>query len=130
TLQKGYIEEDKFYEFGLFKDNDIASFPKNEQQKRLARNREYFESVKKVHDYGLSKEELENKFSEDGANALIKDGWYNIPYSTVDKFHQDYIKENKELKVILDEIKVKQNLVIWDKPFNENTAGKRKRHII
>lgn len=130
TLQKGYIEGDKFYEFGLFKDNDIASFPKNEQQKRLARNREYFESVKKVHDYGLSKEELENKFSEDGANALIKDDWYNIPYSTVDKFHQDYIKENKELKVILDEIKVKQNLVIWDKPFNENTAGKRKRHII
>ncbi|MCM3741907.1 DNA phosphorothioation-dependent restriction protein DptH [Oceanobacillus luteolus] len=130
TLQKGYIEEDKFYEFGLFKDNDIASFPKNEQEKRLEKNREFFDHVKRVHDYGLNKSQLEERFSEVGANNLIKEDWYNTPYSLVDKYHQDYIKENKDVKVVLDGVKVEQDLTIWEKPLNERAAGKRKRQIV
>jgi len=130
TLQKGYIEEDEFYEFGLFKDNDIVSFPKSEQQKRLQKNREFFDHVKRVHDYGLGKDQLVDKFSEAGANTLIKEDWHNASYSLVDKYHQDYIKENKDIKVILDKINIEQNLTFWDKPLNERAAGERKRQIV
>lgn len=130
TLQKGYIDDNDFFEFGLFKDTDIASFPKNEQQKRLERNREYFDYVKRVHDYGLSIEELQDKFSENGAKELIKEDWCNIPYSMVDKYYEDYIKENKQIKVTLENVKVEQNLILWNKALNEKAAGRRKRQII
>ena len=130
TLNKGYIEEGEFFEFGLFKDSDIASYPKKEQQKRLERNREYFEYVKRIHDYGFSKEQLEEKFSESGAKELIREDWYNISYSLVDKYHKDYVKENKAVKIVLDEIRVQQELIFWDRPLNEKAAGRRKRHIV
>ena len=130
TLQKGYIEEDKFFEFGLFKDSDITSYPKKEQQKRLERNREFFDYVKRIHDYGFSKEQLEDKFSDSGAKELMREDWYNISYSLIDKYHQDYIKVNKEVKVVLDEITVQQNLTFWNRPLNEKAGGRRKRHIV
>ncbi|WP_404458416.1 DNA phosphorothioation-dependent restriction protein DptH [Oceanobacillus kapialis] len=130
TLEKGHIEDHEYYKFGLFKDPDLASFPGNEQKKRIELNRELFDYVKKIHDYGREKEELENKFSPFGANELEKEDWKDNDFPKVDRFHKEFIRNNKTVKVELEEIKVKDKLKVWDKPFNENTAGKRKRHIV
>lgn len=131
TLQEGSIDQNKLYEFGLFKDDDLATLTKREQEKRLEDNREFFDFVKRIHDYGFGQEKLEEKFSEVGAKELIKDDWYKLSYSAIKKYHDDYIKETKEAKVTFDEIKIKQEFQIWDKALNENTAaGRRKRHII
>lgn len=130
TLEKGYIAEHEYYKFGLFKDPDLASFSGNEQKKRIDLNRELFGYVKRVHDYGLEKEELENKFSPSGVNELEKEDWIDKDFPKVDRFHKESIRLNGTVKVELEEFKVKDNLKVWDKPFNEKTAGKRKRHIV
>ncbi|WP_077622435.1 DNA phosphorothioation-dependent restriction protein DptH [Sediminibacillus massiliensis] len=130
TLQKGGIEDNEYYKFGLFKDPDLASFPGNEQQKRINLNRELFSFVKKVHEYGLDKEDLENQFSPRGAGVLEKEDWQETDFPKVNQFHEEYKKLNKRLKVELESLTIKDKLTYWDKPLNENAAGKRKRHIV
>lgn len=130
TLEKGGINDSEYYKFGLFKDPDLASFPGNVQQKRINLNRELFSFVKKVHDYGLDKEELENKFSPNGAKVLEKEDWKETIFSKVDNYHEEYKRLNKKLKIELESTKIKDKLKLWDKPFNEKVAGKRKRHMV
>lgn len=129
TLNNASIDKEEFCKFGLFTDSDIATFTKKKQEERLQDNRELFDFVKRVHDYGLSKEELEKKFSDAGVKELSKDDWYNTTYSAVNKFRDDYIKQNKNIKVVLDELTVK-NIKHWDKPLNDRAAGQRKRQIV
>ncbi|NMA91045.1 MAG: DNA phosphorothioation-dependent restriction protein DptH [Amphibacillus sp.] len=129
TLIKGSIEKEEFYKFGLFIDSDIATFSKKKQEQRLQDNRELFDYVKRVHDYGHSKEELEKYFSDAGVKELSEKDWYSTSYSAVNQFREDHIKLNKDIKVVLDELTVKK-LEHWDKSLNERAAGKRKRQII
>ncbi|WP_188207540.1 DNA phosphorothioation-dependent restriction protein DptH [Alkalibacillus aidingensis] len=130
TLEKGFIDDSEYYKFGIFRDPDLGSFPGNEQKKRLQMNRELFDYVKRVHDYGLDKDELENMFSPLGVNQLEKEDWHQTLFPKVDRFHEEYKRLNKKLKVEVEELKVKDKLKYWDKPFNDNAAGKRKRHIV
>lgn len=129
-LHKGKIGDKEYQKFGLFKDPDLATFKGKDQQERLKSNREFFEFVKKVHEFGLEQEELEKMFSPEGARELIKTDWEDIPYSTILKYRREYLELNKEKKVKYSELTVKNKLEFWDKPASESAAGKRKRHII
>lgn len=131
VMQKGSIEDREYAKFGLFKDTDLQTYTGKALKNRIQDNRDLFEFVKKVHDYGLEKDELEKKFTSEGANALIKEDWNEQLYSQVHKYHEDYLKINKTLKVELQSpLKASDRLTFWDKPLNENAAGQRKRHII
>lgn len=130
TLQKGSIDDTDYHKFGLFKDADLDKFNGKEQRDRLRENRDLFDYVRKVHDFGLNKEELEKQFSPEGANELIKEEWRELPFSRVYKFNEDYRKLNKKKKVDLIGLKVNHTIKPWDKPYKESTSGKRKRHII
>jgi len=130
TLQKGSIDDTDYHKFGLFKDADLDKFNGKEQRDRLRENRDLFDYVRKVHDFGLNKEELEKQFSPEGANDSIKEEWRELPFSRVYKFNEDYRKLNKKKKVDLIGLKVNHTIKPWDKPYKESTSGKRKRHII
>ncbi|WP_244896230.1 DNA phosphorothioation-dependent restriction protein DptH [Planomicrobium okeanokoites] len=130
TLQKGRIDDEDYAKFGLFKDSDLDTFKGKELQKRLNENRRFFEFVKQTHDFNYDEETLQRMFSPQGAKQLKDDEWKEIPFSTVNKFHEDYIKRLKDIKVIYKNFTVNKNLEIWDRSVTETSAGKRKRNII
>ncbi|MBM7691630.1 DNA phosphorothioation-dependent restriction protein DptH [Peribacillus deserti] len=126
TLQKGSIDDTEYYKFGLFKDPDLESFKGKEQKERLNKNRELFEFVRKVHDFGLGQEELEKRFVQDGARELAGENWKEQSYT---KVQRAIIKADHD-KVEFFSTTVVDKLLYWDKPNKETAAGKRKRHIV
>lgn len=130
TLQKGYINSKEYYKFGLFKDPDLDRFKGREQKERLRKNREFFDHVRKVHDYGLDQSELESKFSSEGSKQLITEGWQEQLFPDVYKYHEEHLRNIKKGKVEFNEIKISNKLKYWDKPLSEKGSGKRKRHIV
>ena len=128
-INKGKIDDIDYQKFGLFKDPDLVTFNGKAQQKRLKENRDLFDFIKKVHEFGKDEEELEKKFSPKGVKELLKDNWEALPYSTVLKYHED-LKSSKRKKVKFLELTIKEKLSFWDKPASETAAGRRKRHII
>lgn len=130
TLQVGSIDDSEYHKFGLFKDPDLASFQGKEQEKRINLNRELFDFVERNHDYGYEKEELEKRFSPKGANELIKGEWKDSLFPDVNKFHSEYKESKKRIKIELESLKFTNNLKVWEKPYKDSAAGKRKRHIV
>jgi DNA phosphorothioation-dependent restriction protein DptH len=126
TLQKGSIEDHEYYKFGLFKDPDLDTFKGKDQKDRLKENRELFDFVRKVHDIGFGQEELEKRFTAEGAKVLFDDDWKDNLFT---KVHKLKAKPSTK-KVDLLEIKISNKLKYWDKPHKESAAGKRKRHIV
>ena len=130
TLQKGYIDSKDYFKFGLFKDPDLSTFNGKDQKLRLKDNRELFDFISRVHDFGLEEEELHKRFLPDGAKELFKKEWKETTFSRVYKLHEEYKKSNKKKKVELLDVKCTNKLDLWNKPHNENAAGMRKRHIL
>jgi DNA phosphorothioation-dependent restriction protein DptH len=126
TLQKGSIEDHEYYKFGLFKDPDLDTFKGKDQKDRLKENRELFDFVRIVHDIGLGQEELEKRFTAEGAKVLFDDDWKDNLFT---KVHKLKAKPSTK-KVDLLEVKVNNKLIFWDKPHKESATGKRKRHIV
>ncbi|MCA0172965.1 DNA phosphorothioation-dependent restriction protein DptH [Bacillus sp. RAR_GA_16] len=129
-LGKGYMEDKDYKEFALFKDPDLATFTGKQLENRLEENRELFDFVRKVHDFGLDKDELEKKFTSEFANRLYQEGWEDKPYSDIKKDHLKYLETVKDAKIEFKGITVEKGVEIWDRPQRETAAGKRKRHII
>jgi DNA phosphorothioation-dependent restriction protein DptH len=126
TLQKGSISDDEYSKFGLFKDPDLSTFKGTDQKERLKENRELFDFVRRVHDLGLGEEELEKRFTSDGAKELHGERWKDLEYPKVNKL----IAVKKSKKIEYAGLNIKGKYKIWDRPQKETAAGKRKRHII
>lgn len=126
TLQKGSIEDQEYYKFGLFKDPDLDTFKGKDQKERIQENRELFDYVRKVHDYGLGQEELEKRFKPEAARELIKEDWKEKVFPEV--IRSKLVIEKKQVELI--SLTIDKKLKYWDKPQSETAAGKRKRNII
>lgn len=129
-LQKGIIEDDDYAKFGLFKDADLETFKGKELQKRLNENRRFFDFVKQTHDFNYDEDTLQKMFSPQGAKHLKGDEWKDVPFTTVNKYHEDYIKGLKDVKISYKNFNVSKRLEVWDRSSSETTAGRRKRNII
>ncbi|MFD1739509.1 DNA phosphorothioation-dependent restriction protein DptH [Bacillus salitolerans] len=132
VLIKGKIEDCDYKKFGLFKDLELASIQgnKNKVFERIERNRELFEYVQNVHDFGKLDDDLDRRFVSKGAHELKKDDWTDIPFAKVAVYAEEKEKENKSTKVELTKISIDPSLTMWDKALSDTTAGKRKRQII
>ncbi|KAA0777841.1 DNA phosphorothioation-dependent restriction protein DptH [Bacillus sp. BB51/4] len=130
VLAKGTIEDHDYQKFSMFKDEDLSTFTGNKQKERLSKNRELYEFVRKIHDFGLGAEELEKKFSPEGANQLNHEEWKKMKFSNVYKFYEDYLNRQRQVSISLKNLSIKEGLKFWDKPQKETAAGERKRHII
>lgn len=130
TLAKGTIEDKDYQKFALFKDEDLATFTGNKLKERLHLNRELYDYVRKIHDFGLDAEELEKKFSSDGSSKLKREDWMEMNFSDVNRFYQENIDLHKKTSITLKELSIKDKLKYWDKPHKETAVGERKRHIV
>ncbi|WP_053168277.1 DNA phosphorothioation-dependent restriction protein DptH [Planococcus glaciei] len=130
TLQKGEINDQDYAKFGLFKDADLHTFKGKEQQKRLNENRRFFEFVKQTHDFNYDEDTLQRMFSPQGAKQLKSDDWKGTSFAAVNKFHEDYIRGLKDLKLTYKNFHVPKSFEVWDRSITETAAGKRKRNII
>ncbi|WP_085524488.1 DNA phosphorothioation-dependent restriction protein DptH [Tuberibacillus sp. Marseille-P3662] len=129
-LAKGSIEDHDYKNFSLFKDNDLHTYTGHKLKERLALNQELFNYVKKIHDFGLGEDELEKRFSPIGVSKLSEEGWEDLSFSEVHRYHEEHQKLNKKTKIELKDVKVKDRLDYWDKPEKETSTGNRKRHVI
>jgi DNA phosphorothioation-dependent restriction protein DptH len=130
VMAKGSLEDEDYKKFGLFRDPDLITFTGNKLKERMEKNRELYEYVKKVHDYGLSEDMLDKKFSSNGVPKLKQENWQELSFSEVYRYEQEKIEVEKDNKVDFKEVKELNRLTIWDKPYKETSSGKRKRHII
>ncbi|MRX73053.1 DNA phosphorothioation-dependent restriction protein DptH [Bacillus lacus] len=130
TLEKGSINDNEYYKYGIFKDPDLDSFKGKEQQARINENRELYDFVRKVHDFGLGEDELEKRFTPQAKKGLMDEDWKQLTFPKVHKYHQDYLDTKKGVKVELEAIKISDRLINWNRPLKETAAGNRKRHII
>ncbi|MFD0824426.1 DNA phosphorothioation-dependent restriction protein DptH [Neobacillus sp. M.A.Huq-85] len=130
TLQKGSIDDQDYHKFGLFKDPDLDKFKGKEQKERIKENRELFDFVKRVHDFGLEQDVLENKFTPEGSKDLKGEEWKEVLFPKVHKYHEDFKKTTKKMKIDFESLKIANKLIYWDKPLSETSSGKRKRQII
>lgn len=130
VVDKGRIEDTDYINFGLFKDENLTTVSGNKLKDRLSINRELFDYVKKVQDYGLKEEELERKFMPDLVKKFKSEEWNEVEFKEVFKSYEEKIAVVGKTKVELVEWQVRNNLKYWEKPLNEKSAGKRKKHII
>jgi DNA phosphorothioation-dependent restriction protein DptH len=130
TLSRGYIEDKDFKKFGLFKDPDLATFSGSSLKKRMELNRELFDYVRKVHDFGYEDDELDRKFSSTGTSKLKGEDWSDLSFFEVNKYYEERQEINKKTSVDVKELVIKGGLKYWDKPHKETVAGHRKRHLI
>ncbi|MFN7252935.1 MAG: DNA phosphorothioation-dependent restriction protein DptH [Anaerobacillus sp.] len=128
-LSKGAIEETDYKKFALFKDSDLDTFTGNKLKERLRLNRELYDYVRKVHDYGLEEEELQKKFSPSGASKLYDEDWNELRFSVVNRYYEEHKIINKKTSIDLKEIKIK-GFNYWDRAQKDTSAGNRKRHIV
>ncbi|KRF01092.1 DNA phosphorothioation-dependent restriction protein DptH [Paenibacillus sp. Soil766] len=129
-LAAGSIKEEDYKLLGLFKDDELDTFTGNKLRDRIELNRELFDFVKRFHDYGLDVEELENKFTSKGKDKLEKGNWSDTSFSDVLKHHNEMLEQRVKTKVELKSFDSKDDVIIWNRPVKETSAGERKRHII
>lgn len=131
VLIKGEISENDYKYFALFKDHDKGTFTGEDLNNRLRINRELFEYIRRVHEFGLDEEELENKFSHKGVIKLKESNWSKLSFSEVYQYYKENQELNKEIHIKFEKLKsFNEGIEIWDKSLKETAAGKRKRQII
>ncbi|HZG86237.1 DNA phosphorothioation-dependent restriction protein DptH [Paenibacillus sp.] len=128
-LEVGSIQDEDYKALGLFKDAELDTFKGNKLKERLDVNRELFDFVKNIHDFGLDFEELDKKFAGKGREKLEGEDWAVLPFSEILKSKQEHDNSMKA-QVDLKAIKYHDKTLLWDKPVKETKAGTRKRHIL
>lgn len=128
-LEVGSIQDQDYKMLGLFKDNQLDTIKGNKLKERLEANRELFDFVKNVHDFGLDFEELDKKFSGKIKDQLEEETWADSSFSDVYKSHEERANITKSL-VDLKEIKYHDHALLWNRPMKETKAGERKRHLL
>ncbi|WP_411334434.1 DNA phosphorothioation-dependent restriction protein DptH [Metabacillus indicus] len=130
TLQKGSIDNNEYHKFGLFKDPELDKFKGKDLKRRLVENRELYDFVKKTHDFGLGKDELEKRFTSEGARELLAEQWSENLFPRVFKLHEDFNDDKKKKRIEIEEIEVSNRLTFWNRAHKDTTAGNKKRHIL
>lgn len=130
ALNKERIEEDDYRKFGIFRDSELDTLTGSKLKERLDNNRELYHFIKKCHEYGFDNEKLQKRFSNSGIQKIQQTDWELLNFNEIWNYHQQAIELNKKVKVELKEISVKNKYSLWNRPQNDTTAGKRRRHIM
>lgn len=131
VLKNGTIKDEDYQNFSLFKDNELATYTGTALKKRLEKNRELYELIRKNHEYGFDENQLEKLFTKAGVKKIKKEDWMFIPYQEIFKYYQRALEQNRKAKIELHNIYIlKNSLLFWERPEKENTSGRRRRHII
>src|SRR5699024_1707392 len=61
-IEQGEIKEEDYINLGLFKYEQISTYPEKDAKRRLNENKELFDMISSFHDRGNAKESIENIF--------------------------------------------------------------------
>ncbi|WP_243735211.1 DNA phosphorothioation-dependent restriction protein DptH [Paenibacillus turpanensis] len=128
-LEVGSIQDQDYKMLGLFKDDQLDTLKGNKLKERIEANRELFDYVKNIHDFGLDFEELDKKFTGKVRDQLEKETWSEISFSDVYNSNQIQVI-SKKAELNLKEIKYHDHALLWNRPVKETKAGERKRHLL
>ena len=128
-LNQEKIDKKDYEKISLFADEDLHGKRPKEIKKRLTDNRDLFEQVRRIHDFGNPDEELPKLFSDRGVRLLKKDDWEEVPYSEVAKSVEEKKTEDKQTKIYIDEIDFRPG-VFWEKYYKETVSGRRRRSLL
>ena len=98
-LGKGFMAESDYKEFGLFKDTELPTYTGKQLDRRINENRELFDFIKKVHDFGLNNEELEKRFLSDFASKLNQITGKRFRFQRLLKNMKNTLIQKKHLKL-------------------------------
>ncbi|BES64344.1 hypothetical protein SANA_07830 [Gottschalkiaceae bacterium SANA] len=132
VLEMGFIEENKFKEFGMFRDSSLGFFSNNKDKALDARindNMSIYNTIDQIHKYS-DLNELEQYFEHAGVNLLEKDDWYDNEYDKVSQLKEKHDKQINPIYCENDLIRDNPSIEIWDRPDGLTKAKQRKRHII
>jgi len=129
-INKGYIDESEFKEFGLFRDSKLDSInDENEAINRLDDNAKAYLKIDNIHKYGGEIENnLEKFLDEAGKRKLANKSWFNEEYKFVKQSMENY-----EVTDIIYEGSTIENISkedYWEKEEGTTKAQRRKRNII
>lgn len=129
-INKGYIDESEFKEFGLFRDSKLDSInDENEAINRLDDNAKAYLKIDNIHKYGGEIENnLEKFLDEAGKSKLANKSWFNEEYKFVKQSMESY-----EVTDIIYEGSTIENISkedYWEKEEGTTKAQRRKRNII
>lgn len=127
-INKGHVDNHDFLNIKLFPDPGLEDLRPSSIQKRLENNNEMFTKIESLHKYDNTKEKLAKIFDVPCTNRLSnKNSWRETEYTYI-KQHNN--KDNFSLEYLGSEIIQDINVEYWEKPYNQNKTGLRKRHII
>ncbi|MGM0409822.1 MAG: DNA phosphorothioation-dependent restriction protein DptH [Bacillota bacterium] len=129
-IEKGEIEDGEYKKFNIFPDHDLSGFSRKNMKERLEKNNEIYKMVESIKANRDAKEEIEDKFDENGAEKLNSDDWELNNFSVINESLEN--KNNfQPLEYIESNSKdFEDDIVYWEKPQRATKAGRRKRHII
>lgn len=129
VIYSNEIKQDKYRKFGLFYDPELLQSTRNETNKRLQDNFDFFSTVDNIHKYGNPDTDLERVFDEDGCNLLKDKEWFNTEYKIV-KRSADHKKN--AIPITFKEIKLTNlnSITFWDRTDGETKVKSRLHNII
>lgn len=132
-IEQGEIKEEDYINLGLFKDEQISTYPEKDAKRRLNENKELFDMISSFHDRGNAKESIENIFEgNQTVSKLSSDDWHETTYESVRK-SKEKMEDLKKVNLdILNEEFLTQfnDIQVWDKPGGKTKVKQRERNII
>lgn len=130
-INKGFIDENEFKGFGLFKDSKLNSInDEKEALKRLEDNSRVYLKIDNIHKYGGEIENNLEKFLDENGKNKLKDGktWFNQEYKFVKQSMDNYnVTDIKYLGSFIEDIGKDD---YWEKSDGTTKAQDRKRNLI
>ncbi|WP_256003488.1 FtsK/SpoIIIE domain-containing protein [Pedobacter deserti] len=130
VLGKQRIESEDYVKLGLFQDSKLVSLNKEEAEKRLRKNEEWFEDINTGHQYGGLEKKLEKEFSQKGVDRLLEDDW--TKYDLTELIHWENEKAETKNISYLENTSGRSDdlLVLWDKASGATVAKSRIRNLV
>jgi DNA phosphorothioation-dependent restriction protein DptH len=130
VLGKGRIGPADYLKLGLFQDKNLISLNKEEAEKRLRKNENWFEDINTGHQYGGLERKLEKEFSQKGVDRLKEKDWTDYDLTDLIKWENEKNEASNILFLENSSGRSDDFLVLWDKASGASVAKSRIRNIL
>lgn len=129
-INKGYIHDSEFKEFGLFRDSKLDTINNEEEAiGRLFDNSQAYLKIDNIHKYGGDIDSNLEKFLDDtGKKKLANKFWFNEEYKVVRQSMDNYNEKDITYEGSSIENIYKEDY--WEKEEGSTKAQRRKRNIV
>ena len=130
-IVKEKIDLEDFQGLDMFYDSSLKTLSNSTSRKnRIKNNMDLYLQIDDMVNFEDFESKIEKKFDKKGIKELTKnhENWKDSDYKILYQSMEEYNKKTGKLKYL--ESVVSNNLVYWEKPEKDTSAGRRKRHLI